>query len=230
MSGLTMEFIADGIKVSYDGTNGSTVQKIIDPESLVDALSKQVKFETGLLPKGTKYFKHMENRDIIVIEYPAHLRQIQFGHDHTLFTLPIPTTVHFFTLYLQGNHYQFGGSKCFCLVQPLISPATDLYTFPYGNVGNSGGDVCWGSIRLPDIKELPGVLAYVDTFFSSVFNGDLGDNTFHPFHYTAEDGTNVNVNHAARLMAYLNGKTEFPMDKLIHTSDFKTTISRYSGR
>lgn len=226
MSGVVMEFIADGIKVSYDGANGSTIQKIIDPESLVDALSKQVKFETGLLPKGTKYFKHMENRDLIAIEYPAHIRQIQFRGGQS-FTLPIPTTVHFISLIMQGNHYSFGGSKCFCLVQPLISPATDLYTFPYGNVGNSGGDVCWGSIRLPDIKELPGVLAYVDTFFSSVFNGDLGDHTFHPFHYTAENGVEVDVNHAARLMAYLNGKTEFPVDKLIRASDFKSVISRY---
>lgn len=228
MSGVVMEFIADGIKVSYDGTNGSTVQKIIDPESLVDALSKQVKFETGLLPKGTKYFKHMEHMDLIVIEYPGHIRQIQFKGGST-FTVPIPPTVHFIHLNMERNQYKFAGSRCFCLVQPLISPATDLYMFPYGNV-HSGGDVCWGSIQLPAVKELPGVLAYVDTFFSSVFNGDLGGGTFQTFHYTAEDGTRVEVNHAARLMAYMNGKTDFPMDKLVRTTDFKSMISRYNSR
>lgn len=43
-------------------------------------------------------------------------------------------------------------------------------SFPYGNVYNSTGRICWGTVRHNHITDLAG---FLDLFFNSAFNSDL---------------------------------------------------------
>lgn len=77
-------------------------------------------------------------------------------------------------LLLQRNTYE---RSCLFLIDPAKQPQASvantvpmLMTFPYGNVHDITGLICWGGVRTADIRTMKDM---EDLFFGSGFNRDL---------------------------------------------------------
>lgn len=208
-----MELLDEGVKVSYNDSSGATITKIVDPDDLAIALAKQSRMDTGLLPRNTRYYVKSEQYEIIVLEVPAHLRDIYFTGGNR-YRVTMPPTVHILNIRNNnstGTSKSLVSSSLFVTKVPIVDHSTQLFKFPFGNVYASG-NVCWGSIKKPTYGNLAMFSAIPELLFSSTFNGDLGGNTFTPF----EDEQNgITISGASGLITYLNGKPDFPYDILI---------------
>ena len=213
---ITMKTYPGGIEVSYVDNSGATITKIIDPEELAAALSAQSKLTTGILPLGTRGYWRSNAKEYAIYQIPEHIRKISYL-DNKTFTVPIPDLIFFIALNVSDTAVrQLSQIALFATKGLDYTDDTPLYCFPYGNVWHETGNICWGSVNIPTMNSIRGVISIAETFLGSVFNGHLDENVFIPFDdpNKGANGTPIRVSRGTHLMRYLDGVGVFPQDVL----------------
>jgi len=124
--------------------------------------------------------------------YPEKGRGIKYFKDAYL--VPYPNTLYIY----QVSKGVVVSKHCFAVKTTNITDDTELFRFPFGNVGRDGG-MCYGNIRLPDCTELSAIDEVVELFLSGDVNDDLyGNNN------TTKDCKQY------ELLQSLAGKKKFP--------------------
>lgn len=225
MHNMTMEFCDDGLMIKYKDSNGTVQTKLVDVEEFGRALSQQLRVDTGLLPRNTRYFSRTATTETLVLEKPYFIGDITYGESQ-VFTVPIPHTVYFlqFRTDSAGNR-DLVNSALFVTRGPIANMDTPLSFFPYGNI-YADGRICWGTVRLPRFPSLSDASGIPNLLLSSNFNGDLSRNVFTPF---TDEENDIEVNRSEHLMRYLNGKDVFPYSCLRDVGSFRATLRRYTS-
>lgn len=217
----TIELLDEGVLINYVDASGASIGKLVDPEDFGLALARQTRLDTGLLPPNTRYYSRTDSREILVFELPPVIKTLTFTPAQQ-FQVPLPRLVFILDIAVNSTVKSLVNTFVFSLKLPLLEPATMLYRFPFGNVYGDG-HICWGSVRIPPYKSLISFSAVSELMLSSVFNGDLDRDRYHAF---TDEENNISVSTGARLMRYLNGKNDFPVDILVEENSFEELLRR----
>ena len=207
---MVIEFAGKSDVVIKLGDGKIISTKTVALVDLLMALSRDMEITTGILPHGTRFYRGTKQEYSIGIQVQGKVRTAEFRLPEvgsTTMTVPFPELLFIFSI----SDKRVTETKLFSCIPPIGRPHDRLYMFPYGNVYDKTGRVCWGSIVLPEIAEpvmLDGVVA---RFFTSVFSGHLisGTSTFHP----PEGVVNLRT-----LLGHMVGKEYFP-DKVLKASE-----------
>lgn len=205
--------------------NGVINSKIVDPEDIARALANQVKIDTGILPRNTRYYAKKDNGGVIVLEMPEHTRRIEHSRVGESYIVPMPYTC--FVIFYHTNNDRYSDTYyvyqtfLFATMGPILDSSTVLYRFPFGNVG-SNGLVCWGTVQMPTVSSLSELSIVPELLLGSKFNGDLGAGSFMEFEHP--DNPNVRIFQIAHLMRYLDGKDSFPYEILVRNGILKDVL------
>lgn len=203
--------IKDKSDVTVKMKNGSVVStKSVTLADLLMALSRDMEITTGILPHGTRFYRGTVQAYDIGIQVATKVRTAEFRLPEVgskTMTVPFPEMLFIFSV----RNKRIVDTKVFSCIPPIGRPHDRLYMFPYGNVYDKTGRVCWGSVVLPDVAEPVMLDGIVARFFTSVFSGHLmsGTSTFHP-----PDGV-VNLR---TLLEHMSGQEHFP-DKVLKASE-----------
>lgn len=137
---------------------------------------------TPSLPLGTIRYSTNESktRQRITMEIPQKQWEIRYGEEMELFyTIGFPRMV---IQYLVVDHSSIKSIKEMRIYAVLnngqpITNDTDLFIFPYPNVGKSNGIVCWGQNQRLEINSLTELERSFRWFVSAPFNEDHGVRT-----------------------------------------------------
>lgn len=219
----TSEF---GIIVRYRDRDGAIHSKIVDPKDVADAFASRATMNTGLMPRNTRYYIRLANKEVIALEVPEHLGVISYPLLEKEFSVPIPNLV-FFIEFVQigaNGKLRIINTKVFASMGPVLSVDSMLYKFPYGNT-YANGDVCWG--QTADFSNLTSTvdLSIVPmTLLLSDFSSDLSTGKITPFTYMKEvtcgESIEINVLTSEHLLQYLDGEGVFPYKVLRKESSF----------
>ena len=122
------------------------------------------------------------------------------------YLLPYPNLIFTFKI----NEYKSGLEKswCFAVKDDVVTENTEIFEFPFSNVSKGKGVICYGgnnTLYNGDLRQ--SIEEYLETFFIAPYNGD----------YYTMDRTAFIEKLLQELMNKLNGKKEFPLDKLVST-------------
>jgi len=224
---ITIELQESSVLVAFKDANGATISRIVDPAELSAALANQLQLDTGLIPRGTRYYVRKDTCSILVLETPPHFRYINFVGNQQ-FKVPVPPLLFVIRLAKSDSQrFLIRGSCCFALKEALVDHTTMLFNFPFGNV-HGGGAICWGSVTLPPLPDLSSASIIPESMLSSTFNGDLGTGMFTPFRELVE-GTDINVATSGSLLRHLHEKDTFPYDILTPYKNFETVLKENSN-
>ena len=213
--------------ITLVGEDGSHKQKDVSIEDLISHLAQNHQFSTGLLPQGTRLYKGTGANYTIAIEMPAKIRPLRYQRVNdrdrrTNEAAQIPFPICIFVFKVGSNAIR--RSDLYCARNAMQRVEDVLCYFPFGNV-YSEGNICWGNTGLPTVSAPMGLVSVINTFFDSVYNGDLFDRA--NIRTTDEifgDGGRIASFHA--LVRYLDGKPEFPTEMLRSNS---RTLYRVTG-
>lgn len=186
--------------------NNISTTKVISIESLITSLTGGHKISTGILPKGTKFFSGSLSDYIIGIEIPRCIRPLRYVRDG-VFEYNIPFPMCFVVFYVIDG--RISNTYVYALKNPVTSKSTELFNFPFGNTYGDGR-VCWGGVRLSEVKSPTELLSTISLFFGSEYNGDLISSS--SFDESVE--LNITMGVVKTLLDALNGKEFFPNELL----------------
>lgn len=217
--------------VTKQESDGISTTKFVDPEELATALSRKARLDTGLLPLNTRYFSRSGSLISVLLEVRPHVRKF-YTVDTTPYTAPLPGTVFKIIGEIKDSKINIAGTNVLVYKDPVITPDTELFNFPYGNVFINSA-ICWGSIKVAPVKEIIYLGAVVETFLGSVFNGHLASQSlsapitepiFKDFKQVNDVGTdNIGYINGVSALKWLSKKevTKFPNDWLTKSSYIK---------
>lgn len=184
MKKITVTFCDDNsqaVNVSIK-EGGRTIRKRISMDSFLKCLFSSSKNEKnyqpiGILPNGyvTGAISANGTKECrVTIQLPAQIRPIIF-YD-TVYTVPFPALVFYFEA---GKAGSVTVSKCYAVKEEnMLNETSRLYQYPFGNVYQGNGNICWGNISLPEINKLKDFDQLPEIFFSSSTNDDLWHSGF----------------------------------------------------
>ena len=162
-----VEIYNESILIRAFREDGTTWVKPVSAEAIAMALSHQLGFSSGLLPKGTVWWNQSEVGKVVAIWRDPESRtlalQLKPFEPPARFTIPMPGTL--FVCSPGRAPWAYA-----CPEYPT-DPETTLYKMPTFNVF-SNGRVCPGNHRFPEeVEEIP------DSFYRSYFSrtGDTRD-------------------------------------------------------
>lgn len=154
------------------------------PDTLIDIETEEV--STPPLPMGTIRYAvdKISDMERTVIEIPKRQWQIQYGEtNNEFYTIGFPRmVVQYKTQSLTGGNKSRIRDVYIHAVLDNKHPITDtteLYLFPYPNVWQEDGRVCWGRNQALEINELVELERMFNWFISAPFNEELGVKTIH---------------------------------------------------
>lgn len=227
------------IKISPNSTeatviierNGITAQKTVSIDDLAASLSANHQINTGILPKGTRYFGGSGSNFTICAEAAPRVRNIVFdyyarrraaeskGEDYQASNIAIPFPTCLFMFVVKGGRLRT--SKVVCVKQTLNTMNDRVYRFPFGNTFQDGR-VCWGDNELPKFEKPMDAVAIMALFFDAPFNGDLLDGKT----VSAIKDGKTSIPDALALIKHIEGKEKFPEEALY---DLGYSFSRFIG-
>lgn len=167
-------------------------------------------YDPGEKPFG--YVKHFASDRCdtfkIAVMYPAKRRGIKYYND--TYFVPYPNVLYIYEVrkgYVQTR-------RCFAVKDKKITPETKLYRFPFGNVNGDSGNMCYGYIRLPKLKNMSEIDKVVDLFLSGAVNDDLWHGNVSKKWKQFE------------LFQYLENKKTFPNNLLVEVEGNATTFDK----
>ncbi len=211
LKSVRAELVLDDLKdafwrVTTTDQRGASMTKVLSHETYVNLLKANTivrkepkKHRLGKLPYGyVDCLYGSPGNYTIAVLYPEKVRGIKYFkdtfrviHPHMLFIYSIKKGV------VQSR-------RCFAVKDTDITEDTVLYRFPFGNVGEDNGNMCYGGIKLPDCTELSSIDELVQLFL----NGEVNDDLYRP------SKTTKNCKQF-QLYKYLTGKKKFPYSILI---------------
>jgi hypothetical protein len=209
--------------------DGVTSQKTVSIDDLTASLgAKQV--NTGILPKGTRYYAGGGSNFTICIETAPRVRNMLFDYyskrtmaldngkkyDPENKVIPFPTCL--FKFNVKGG--RIGQTKVATVKQTLNTENDIIYRFPFGNTFRDGR-ICWGNNTLPKISKPLDVVSVMALYFDAPFNGDLLDNT--TIKEFKDDNGKI-IYEVMALIKYLEKRERFPEEILFEMGNFTTFI------
>ncbi|MDQ0273505.1 hypothetical protein [Cytobacillus purgationiresistens] len=174
-----------------NGISKASVQVTIDelintlqdkPTNLLNADdSRTQEKSTPALPFGTIRYSATDSKDVerVTMVIPKKIWEIRYGdkNDH-FYSIGFPKMV---------AQYKCINTQKSKVIQEMrlyavsgngpINDDTDLYSFPYPNVGKSNGIVCWGQNQRLELESLVDLEKSFYWFVSAPFNEDYGVRT-----------------------------------------------------
>ena len=192
---VQVEVYNESILVRGFRDNRITWVKSVSAESIAMALSHQLGFSSGLLPKGTVWWNQSQVGKVVAIWRAPERRtlalQLQVFAPPARYTIPMPGTL--FVCSPGRAPWAYA-----CPVYPTDAEMT-LYRLPTFNVFRDGR-VCPGNHRFPDeVEEIP------DSFYRSYFSR-TGD---------TRNRSKKHPDDLAALWAELHGQERYPLDDLV---------------
>lgn len=184
-------------------------------------MARNAKYDSGMLPPNTRYYSRDGAYELVVMEIPEQVREIEFrsdahgaGNEKGTFKVITPRLVVCLDLKNGTDGYSdIFHTRIFALKETITTPQTEIFYFPFGNVDTR---VCWGTTHLPRYRtgEYQGLGGIVSIFYGTLFNGHLeGYLTPIPADPSYKF-RNDTVATYFQLLKFLEGKTEFPYDVL----------------
>ena len=119
------------------------------------------------LPMNTvKYSKLSDETDIVFLNHPEVNVDIRY-HNHSFEQVPVPNLV--FALFVRNN--RIVNKYVFCYKDRFLRDESLLYIFPYANVFEWNGSLCYYNNQ--EVKDLVQLQTYPMTWLSEPFNDHL---------------------------------------------------------
>lgn len=161
-------------KIAFIEGDGKKSDRIVTIESLVKAMTnsmviKRSSIAIGKLPFG--YYDAAvseENGKLcanVITVLPASRQMMKY--EKTLYDICLPSLVFCFEI----EKERIRSTKVYVIKDKRPTDKSRLYRYPFGNV-STGGSVCWGNNRLPDISELKALESVMMFFIQSPGNAD----------------------------------------------------------
>lgn len=232
------------IKISPNSTEatvivergGITAQKTVSVDDLAASLSANHQINTGILPKGTRYYAGSGANFTICVEAAPRVRNIIFDYyarrqaamlsgkdkDYKPSETSIPFPACLFVFVVKSGKLR--SSKVVAVKQTLTAMNDMVYRFPFGNTFIEG-KICWGYNDLPKFEKPMDAVSLMALFFDAPFNGDLIDTrTMKEF----KDGRK-HISDALALIKHIEGKEKFPEEALYELGTFSKLIGDQNG-
>jgi hypothetical protein len=227
---VEMKIFEDQISIIENEGSSSRIRSIA-PEGLAQALVKDLRFDTGLLPVGTiRYFKYNGNIRLYCV-IPAHKRRIKYnsnGNKREYEAVPLPPSLFVFKIHENGGSFQLQDTYIYALTSTIVKPNSRVYKFPMTNIFPDGR-ICMGYHEFPtNWNSLVGVTGFCEQFFSSEFNDDLDDLRFKPFKIIKNEQC-YTIERVHALVKHLSGLENFPYENLHQIGSFEDIKRRIGG-
>jgi len=209
--------------------NGLTTQKTVSIDDLAASLAANHQINTGVLPKGARFYSGSGTNFTICTEAAPRVRNIVFdyyarrraaeekGEEYKASTIAIPFPTCLFMFVVKGGLARI--SKIVTVKQTLNTMNDRVYRFPLGNTFGDGR-ICWGYNATPKFEKPMDAISMMALFFDAPFNGDLLDShTMVGF----KDGK-THISDALALVKHLENKDKFPEEALFDLGSFSTFI------
>jgi len=215
---------------------GVTAQKTVSVDDLAASLSANHQVNTGILPRGTRYYAGGGTNFTICTEAAPRVRSIVFDYyarrqaamangkdkDYKPSEISIPFPACLFVFTVKGGKLRT--SKVVAVKQTLNATKDRVYRFPFGNTFGDAR-ICWGYNNMPKFEKPMDAVSLMALFFDAPFNGDLLDShTITEF----KDGRKHIVD-ALALIKHIEGKEKFPEEALSELSTFSKLIGDQDG-
>jgi hypothetical protein len=215
---------------------GVTAQKTVSIDDLAASLSANHQINTGILPRGTRYYAGSGTNFTICTEAAPRVRNIVFDYyarrqaaimngkdkDYKPSEISIPFPACLFMFVVKGGKLR--SSKVAAVKQTLTATNDMVYRFPFGNTFHDGR-VCWGYNDMPNFEKPMDAVSLMALFFDAPFNGDLLDSrTVSEF----KDGRK-HITDALTLIKHIEGKEKFPEEALCNLCTFSKLIGDQDG-
>lgn len=219
----SIDIFPDSIMMTEHGKDGMGRTWPVSPEGLAQAVAKDFKLDTGLMPTlhgVVRYVRH-NSTTILYYQVPEHKRSIVFrddnGHSTTYPNCKMPWSL--FVLILRadrnGTHVMQDNGWVYAAKGPILTPTDNVYRYPYTNVENNG-HICHGSHDMPRAwKNIAGASGFAEQFFSSNFNHHLDHGNYQPFEANL-GGHKVRIDRVHSLFKFTNESDVFPYSQLIN--------------
>lgn len=150
-----------------------------DPDEL-----KRAENNTPVLPYGTIRYSYSDDKTVqrISLEIPQKQWEIRYGDNtHAFYTIGFPRMVIQYLVNTNGTLNRIDETRIYAVENngKPITDETELYAFPYPNVGKSNGIVCWGANQRLTIDSLVELERLFQWFVAAPFNEDHGVRTTH---------------------------------------------------
>lgn len=201
--------LSNEVKVQVFHDDGECISKSIYFRDFVKLLSKSMVDEggsgnlrLGKLPKG--YYDgsidpFKPDTFSCIVTRPAQVLPLQY-YD-SVFRVPYPALV--FAFHSEGGNIT--ASRCFAVLDENVKDDTALYHYPFGNVYEEDGHICWGNINLSEFDTLKSIDRLVALFNGSESNSDL------------YRGYNSGFKALRSMLEELQKRTAFPAEWLAET-------------
>lgn len=203
--------------------DGIEKEKDVSVDNLISHLAQNHQFSTGLLPQGTRIYRGTTSDYKIAIEMPAKIRPMTYARivesdRQVTETTRVPFPICIFVFSIRSSEVRYSG--LYCVRNPIQRLEDHLCYFPFGNVYVEG-NICWGGAQLSRVNAPMELVGVINSFFDSVYNGDLFDSSMYnqPSHISEGE---VSPHDFWSFIRYLDGKSEFPAEML------KTNERRFS--
>ena len=156
-----------------------------EPETFYDPDEmKRTENNTPVLPFGTIRYSCSEDRTAqrISLEIPKKQWEIRYGdQSNEFYTIGFPRMIIQYLVITNGNLNRIDETRIYAVENngKPITDETELYAFPYPNVGKSNGIVCWGANQRLTIDSLVELERLFQWFVAAPFNEDHGVRTTH---------------------------------------------------
>lgn len=191
--------------------DGMTTSKVMAQDTFANTLKygtivrkEQKSYRLGKLPFGyVDAYVSKEGSYKVAVLYPKKKRGVKYYKDN--YFVPYPNTLYIYEV--KNGICQM--KRCFAvrdkdIKKNGISESTPLYHFPFGNVYENG-NMCYGGIKMPDLKHM----GNIDTLVSLFLNGGVNDDLYTPARCTTLNKKQYEV------YRYLESKEVFP-DKILN--------------
>lgn len=185
---VILKITTSGIKAEFQGTNGRKVFKNIGLQSMSRILNKDSEFDTGFLPlygrnyMGIKKYIKLGDKEIVFIEGSPCNRTVKYYNrnidnpNQDLLNVRFPGLIMAVVCNVEkSGALKVVNTRLFATQGPVLRDSDQLYRFPFGNVYQPDGRICWGSAshEQQKIKNLTQAGSLLDTFLFSRMNSDL---------------------------------------------------------
>lgn len=168
-------------------------------------------FRLGQLPIGFVDCKFADPQNFtVVVKIEGCMRKIVYSASRSAegkeYKIPFPTTI--FCFAVENGRFRSEDSTCFA-----VNKKEEICCYPFGNVW-SGGGICWGANKFPQIQALKDINVVTTMFFDAGTNSDLYRSDFTTGKYES----------LTQLYKELEKQKTFPDKLLVKTGDTLDTF------
>lgn len=222
---VILEITNNGIKAQFESESGSKIFKSIGLQSLARVLNKDAEFDTGFLPTygkdyiAIKRYIKMGDKEILFIEASPANRTVNHRDDGEFPRVRFPGLLMAVTCRVKNDGtLEPRDTRLFATHGPLMRDTDRLFKFPFANVHQENGSICWGSINWRHgIRNLTQAGSLLTRFLGEECNNDL---------YSSA-GCGVNLRD--RLQS-LTDASDFPYEQLREDLNFSGLMSLCKSR